>query len=122
MKYLDDQILSEAYSKIMESHPDPTQEYDGEESTVTSTEVNQEHPELHVFGYGKMKPETILINCQRYLKNLGDILKELNHNDPEETYFSFSNQSSLLAEHAKALDDYAKKLFRQRKKEMDAKK
>jgi hypothetical protein len=117
MKYIDDQILTEAYTKIMESHPDPTQDYDQE----TTPEVNKEHPELQVFGYGTMKPDTLLSNCERYISNIKQILKELNHNDPEETYFGIFNQAGLLVEHAKALDEYAKKLFRQRKKELDAK-
>jgi hypothetical protein len=120
MKYIDDQILSEAYAKIMESHPDPTQEYDQE--TPQEPEVNKEHPELQVFGYGSMKPDTLLSNCERYINNIKDILNDLNHNDPEETYFGIFNQAGLLVEHAKALDNYATKLFRQRKKELDAKK
>jgi hypothetical protein len=133
MKYLDDQILAEAYSKILESSPDTTREYGENEIeqdqdfekdldvNPSDVEKDNSHPQLHVFGYGQLSPKYIIENCQRYINNLKSLLEETNHNDPEETYFGLSNQTSLLAEHAKALDEYAKSLFRKRKKELDAK-
>jgi len=121
MKYLDDQILAEAYSKILESSPDTTREYgeneidQGQDEFERDSDIDNSHPELSVAGYHeKLTPEKLLDNCQRYINELKEMVKDMNHNDLEEEYYMFFQKASLLQEHATALNKYAAKLRRGR--------
>jgi hypothetical protein len=127
MRSLDDKILAEAYTRVLESHPDPTYDPSEEELTQDNSveaqpEPNREHPELSVFGQGSKKPDAIVDSCQRYITNLKDILANMNHDDLEQTYWEFNHQAGLLYKHAEALDAYASELFSKRQKEIKKRK
>lgn len=109
MKYLDDQILSEAYSNVLLNEISLE---DNRDKPLPEKEDND--PLLHIEGYGQLRMSQIIQKLPMYVDNIGKIVIEQNPEDPEESFFGLYNQTSLLQAHVQAI-------FRERKRQLDKK-